>query len=473
VIGGVLALAIAAIAAAYAMMVIRSAPNRRDNLTFGALVAVDAAMNAWRGISVLSGESIVGSVVTLPCALGTIAMSVLTIEFLVGFPRRPAMRARTRALLVAWAIVGAAVVALVDWANDWSESISEWIFFAPATALIFVLGAFAWRRTANGGERTVIAVLWFRWGFGLLSYSCGPLLHIFEPLVWIETTVATLISCVVMSTAVLRTELFSIRSAAAEVITFALMALVVASGGIVSVTTVLNTIEPGTVQQALLVGATMVPLALAAAARAMYPRLEKRVLAPLDERRARRLAVQDELLPVEPTAAIDEATRRIAAIGDGARVTWRPAAALAPELAAALATGEPQRRPDAGDACFTVPALGFERALVGAFAITGGTIDRDTYLVARDLAARVALVIERARRSPSSKTRAGSPRSATSPPRSRTTSARRSPASRSTSRSCAASSRSPTTIASTSTSRSKSSRGSTDRSPRSSTSPSR
>jgi signal transduction histidine kinase len=43
-----------------------------------------------------------------------------------------------------------------------------------------------------------------------------------------------------------------------------------------------------------------------------------------------------------------------------------------------------------------VPALGVEGALVGAFSIEGGLIDRDTYLVARELAARIALVVERA-----------------------------------------------------------------------------
>jgi signal transduction histidine kinase len=42
------------------------------------------------------------------------------------------------------------------------------------------------------------------------------------------------------------------------------------------------------------------------------------------------------------------------------------------------------------------PARGAERALVGAFFIDGGVIDRDTYIVARDLAARVALAVERA-----------------------------------------------------------------------------
>src|SRR6185436_4575836 len=57
-----------------------------------------------------------------------------------------------------------------------------------------------------------------------------------------------------------------------------------------------------------------------------------------------------------------------------------------------------QRRDETPDqpACLIVPALGADRALVGAFMIEHGTLDRDTYVVARDLAARVALIVERA-----------------------------------------------------------------------------
>ena len=54
-IGGVVALAIAAIGAAYAGLVIKADPHRRDNIMFGALALTDATMTAWRGINVLSG----------------------------------------------------------------------------------------------------------------------------------------------------------------------------------------------------------------------------------------------------------------------------------------------------------------------------------------------------------------------------------------------------------------------------------
>src|SRR4029079_6278144 len=117
-----------------------------------------------------------------------------------------------------------------------------------------------------------------------------PLFGVFEPAVWAETTVATLISFIVIGTAVLRSELFSTRSAAAEAITIATIALLVMLGGGAGVNAALAYVAPGHVQELALLGAALVPLALAAVGYAIYPRVERRVLAGLDERRARRPA---------------------------------------------------------------------------------------------------------------------------------------------------------------------------------------
>src|SRR5207253_4924334 len=148
---------------------------------------------------------------------------------------------------------------------------------------------------------------------------------------------------VVIGTAVLRSDLFSIRSTAAEVVTIATLAIVVALGGVCAVLAALHWVEPGNLQVALLCASTLVPLGLAWLSARMYPRLEKNVLAGIDERRARRLGLQGEPLPTDTGKAIAEATQRIASIADGATVTWRAAAQIAPDIAAALATGEPQR----------------------------------------------------------------------------------------------------------------------------------
>src|SRR6185312_2863749 len=131
-----------------------------------------------------------------------------------------------RLALVAWGIVGALVVVLIDWHGDWSHTVSEWVFFAPSTLLIIALGYRAWRLTDDRAARIVIAMLWFRWVFGFAAYFFGPLLHMFEALVWAETTGATLISVMVIATAVLRSELFSLRSSAAEALLMTTLALI-------------------------------------------------------------------------------------------------------------------------------------------------------------------------------------------------------------------------------------------------------
>ena len=63
-IGGFIALAIAAIGVAYAGLVFRAAPHRRDNQMFALLAATDAAMTLWRAVNALAGESLVDSAVT-------------------------------------------------------------------------------------------------------------------------------------------------------------------------------------------------------------------------------------------------------------------------------------------------------------------------------------------------------------------------------------------------------------------------
>jgi len=398
VISGLLVLAIATIGAAYAGLVLRAARHRHDNLSFGILALCDATMTAWRGLNVIAGDSIVDAAVTVPCAIGTVVLATLTLEFITAFPNLRPMRWRWRALLILWGIVGIATVAIESQYGAFMR-VSEVIFYGPATLSILALCVRAWRRAPDPSQRAVVGMLAFRWIVGFSAYFIAPAFGLFEIGVWGETTFATLVSFVVIGTAVLRSELFSIRSTATEVLTVAMLGLVVVVGGGASVWGVQRWTVPGTtLQQALLVGATLVPLALAAIAWLLYPRVERRVLAPLDERRARRLAVQGDPLPTDAPRAIAEATERISTIGDGAHVRWLPASALPARLAHSLRDGEPRKHGEEPEvpASFVVPALGGDGALVGVFGLDGGNIDRDTYLVARELAARVALVVERA-----------------------------------------------------------------------------
>jgi len=394
---GLIPLAIAMVGAAYAVLVLRGAP-RRDNVVFGLLTLTDAAMTAWRGMNVLTGGSIISRGVLVPCTIGTILLAMLTLEFIAGFPRGRAMAWSWRIPMLVWG-AGALAFAAIESTGVWGPTrYIETFFFAPMTLVIFIAGGFAYRRTTQRDARIVIGVLWFRWAVGFGAYFAGPLLGIFEAAVWTDATVATTISFVVIGTSVLRTELFSLRSAAAEVVTIATIALLVMLGTGAAIAAALVHVQPGRLQYLALFGAALVPLALTAVGFLLYPRVERRVLAGLDERRARRLGVQGDRIPADATAAIAEASQRISSIADGAKVRWYAATEIPAPLATKLHDDLPIRRDDQPDlpACFIVPALGADRTLVGAFYIDDGTIDRDTYLVARDLAARVALAVERA-----------------------------------------------------------------------------
>lgn len=393
---GLIPLGIATIGAAFAGLILRG-HARRDNVVFGILALVDAALYAWRGLNVLTGGSIVSQGVLVPCTIGTILLSLLTYEFVTAFPRHPPMSWKWRSLVILWALV-AIIVAPGPVSGAWTDHVLQLGYFLPSTLLMLALCARAYRRTSQRDARFVLAMLAFRWVVGFSAYCIAPLFDRFEDAVWAEAVIATPISYVMIGGSVMRTELFSLRSATVEIVTITAIALTImlATGG--AIWAALTHLPPGQLQAAALLGATLVPVGLGAVGWKLYPRVERRVLAGLDERRARRLNVQGDPLPADAAAAITEATRRISVFGEGATVRWVLAAEIPDHIASSLNRDGPLRSDEQKDlpACFIVPSFGAERALVGAFYISGGVIDRDTYLVARDLAARVALSVERA-----------------------------------------------------------------------------
>ncbi|MDX2093129.1 MAG: ATP-binding protein [Kofleriaceae bacterium] len=394
---GLIPLAIATIGCAYAGLMLRD-PARHDTLWFGVLVLVDALMTAWRGLNVLTGGSMVSMPVLIPCTLAAILLSVLTYEFITAFPNRAPMRWRWRSLVIGWSVL-ALVLARVDFDGPWgTNSAIELFYLLPSSLVLLVLCAAAYRRTPQRDARIVIAMLSLRWLSGLVTYCVAPLFGLLEEAIWLDTTVSTTIAFVVIGTAVLRTELFSLQNAAAEVVTISSIAMFVMLGAGGAIWASLTFVEPGQFQLLALVGASLVPLVLTAAGWKLYPRVERRVLAGLDERRARRLNVQGDPLPADAASAIAEASKRISTFGEGSTVRWVRAVEVPENIASSLNRDSMLRSDEQKDlpACFIVPAFGAERALVGAFYISGGIVDRDTYLVARDLAARVALSVERA-----------------------------------------------------------------------------
>jgi len=166
-------------------------------------------------VNVLTGGSIIAASVLVPCMLGTVVLALLTLEFVTAFPAggdEPALARRD-------AGVGRdrrrdrvrdarpeqldrldhhlAEVCSTGRRRCWCSCSRDRAAPHPAA-----------RRAARDQGPVV------RWAFGFVTYTFGPVLGVFESAVWAETTFATMISFVVIGTAVLRGELFSIRSSA-------------------------------------------------------------------------------------------------------------------------------------------------------------------------------------------------------------------------------------------------------------------
>ncbi len=385
---------IAVLGAAYVGLVLRAAPHRRDNRLFAAIGGLDVAMVAWRGAVVATGGALDDPAVLLPCTIGSTALVGLAVEFLWSFPGLAAPPRGLRYALAAWAVAASAIVALTPRDLPWLALVS-WGFFIPGDLLIAIVGARAWRRSATPGVRIVVGAILFRFGFGVLAYMFGERLGQLRGLLWLETTAAVLLSFVVIGHGILRDQLFRVRGAVAEAIGTSLMVALVIGATAAAVHGALRL--PDAMREVALVATSLVPLALVALSLAMYPRIETRVLAGLDERRALRLELS-EPLPDDPAQAIAAATDRLRAMTVGGAVRWWPRAELAEPLRGALATHRElgvgaeasEAAPGIGDLVIAGRASG---ELIGAWALTGGVIDRDSLLVARATATEIARAV--------------------------------------------------------------------------------
>jgi signal transduction histidine kinase len=393
---GLLLIAIAVLGAAYSSVVLRAAPQRRDNRLFFAIAFMDVAMVAWRGVFVLSGASIIDAWCVLPCSIGTTVLATVCAEFLWGFPGHARMPWSLRGALIGASAAASIYMALRP-VNAPGLRLISFAYFMPMTLTICVVGVRAWRRTRTVGVRLIVGALLFRWVYGFVAYLVGELTGTLETLLWIETTAAVLVSFVVIGHGILRDELFRVRGAAAEVLGATVIGTLVIALTAITIHGVLAWIDDPRAREVALVGASLVPLGLVALARSLYPRIETGVLASLDERRALRLELS-EPMSEDPDLAIAQGADRLVRMTAGGTASFLPAAALPAPVLAALAHGDGELRGDA--AAPTAELLVAVRGAagpVGAWALTGGAIDRDTLLVARQVARDVGHALEHRR----------------------------------------------------------------------------
>lgn len=404
-IAGAALLCIAALGVAYSVLVWRAAPRRRENRVFAALALCDALQVAWRGVMILAGYAMDDGVVLTPCTVATMGLAVLSAEFLWSAADGPPMPRWVRWTIVGSSLIGAGLT-IVGARADGVMLVLELTYFTPMTAAIVLIAVRALRRSKRIGIRLIAGALIFRWVFGHAVWSVGEPLGLLSELLWLESTAAVIVSCVVIGHAILRDQLFSVRGAFHQAAGGTLFGLIILGVTAAAISGALHVLPPGAGQQVALVASAFIPVVMLAIGRVLYPRIETRVLAGLDDRRAARLEALAEPLSDDADAALDDGRARLERM-TGGEVRWlaspppplgehlaaapEPYLRAGPELAPALAAALDIAQAD------LVVAARAGRRVVGAWSLRGGTIDRDTLLVARALAGQLALALDRRR----------------------------------------------------------------------------
>ena len=388
-------LTIALIGAAYASLVLRAAPERRDNRLFFVIAMMDAAMVAWRGIHLLAGGRIVDLACLMPCGVGTMGLAIVCVDFMWGFPGRRGLSWPVRGLMIAWAIVFSVLMLASNEEGIWRGVVS-FGFYSPMTLIICAVGVRTWRRTRTVGVRLIVAALVFRWVYGNVAYTIGQYTGTLESWLWFETTGSVLLSFVVIGHAILRDELFRVRGAAAEVLGATVFGTLILSVTASAVHAGLTYVPDGIERELALIGAAVIPLVMVALGRVLYPRIETGVLAPLDDRRALRLELS-EPLSEDADQAIAQGTERLLRMTGGGDVRFLPVEALPASIVAGIGDERELRGSAAAPLGELLVAVRGAGALRGAWALAGGAIDRDTLLVARQVASDVGHALEHRR----------------------------------------------------------------------------
>jgi hypothetical protein len=309
----VLHILIGALALAFGLLILRADPRRWDNRAFAALGVLDAATALFRGIASLFGASLLDPEVVIPCSLLAPLLAWATIEFAYSFPFARPMPWRWRAPLILW--VAAALTVMITIHSLAASTALNLGFFIPVSVVFVVLQVRNLRRMSGDrtGVRLVLAALALRWLTANALYSLYGQLSsdTWALLVWVESTVVVLLSFLLIGLAVVRTNLFTARSAVGELLleaAFVMIGLLLTGAGVLGAGKLAATWPR--IERPLLMLSAAVPLLVYVGAERLRPRLERGV----DPRRARRRDLIDAAEPAlgshEPATVATAATAR-------------------------------------------------------------------------------------------------------------------------------------------------------------------
>jgi signal transduction histidine kinase len=387
---GVLFILIGSLGVAFAALILRADPHRHDNRTFFVLGLLDATMALFRGTAALTGYQIADIEVLLPCAAIAPFLGWASLEFAWSFPFNRPLPWRYRVPLILATLATSTL--LVTGRGHTESNLSNALFFIPATILMISFQVRNLRRVEGDrlGVKLVVAALMMRWITANIVYSVFG--HVpsdtWSNILWLESSVAVLLSFVMIGMGSIRSNLFTMRSALGELAiesAFFLAGLGLTALALFGALEV--RIRYPVLGLALLLLASLIPLVVFAVTNWLRPRVE----AGVDPRRARRRELIDEATAAvtgDPAQMIELATRTLTAVSDGGTARFLPLAALATEDRAALAAGT--RR---DETALLVPVRTGAQ-LHGALEIHRGVRDRETVVAAELLADRLASACE-------------------------------------------------------------------------------
>ncbi len=382
---GLLHLLVGSLGIAFATLILRADPKRWDNRAFATLGYIDAFMAIFRGVAASSGADIADRSVMIPCAGLAPLLAWASIEFAYSFPFSRRLPWRWRAPLVA----ATALAVMAMWGSLEFKAVGLIVnvaFFIPASVIMMVLLVRNLRRVEGDrvGVRLVVIALALRWITANILYSLHSTVDhdTWALMLWVESTLITLIAFVLIGLAVLRSNLFTMRGAMGDLAlegAFFLSGLLLTAAAIEGALK-LTEVWPR-VGRPLVMVASLVPMLVYVVARRVRPTLE----AGLDPRRALRREVLDRVLqptdePGDPEATAAVACRTLVEVNAGGEARFVrdevPAAALDRVVA-------PVRR-------------GADESW-GALVVTGGILDRETAAAATSLADLVRRAFEHRR----------------------------------------------------------------------------
>ncbi|MCC7537655.1 MAG: hypothetical protein IT379_15640 [Deltaproteobacteria bacterium] len=434
----VLLVLLAAFAVAMFVMLARS-ERSGDGRTFAWMVVTDGAVAAVTAAFLVRGGQLDERGPMLVGLAGAVVLAHLTLELAWSFPLD-----RPRPAWLRWPSIVLSIVAFVICVHPTTTGLClpfvTPLYFVPyfvTTVALMVRNARAVRGTpAAGGVWLVIGALTFRWVVGIGVYLVAQRFgrEVFVAGLHFERSGAMLLGWLLFGYAILRFRLFRIRGVLVELVVYAGLAVSVLGLVVLGIELVLDRVRDPVATRALLGGLALVPTAAVLAGRRLLPALEERVLGPLDPRRevgrgllARVVAeVEAAKDPIDVLVLARDAVGEMTC-GGSARFFAGPAyvhprtertslpggIALAPPDPLPAALGEPllssdsaylhrahagldaevRAALDALDTELLVP-LRRGRALFGALAVTGGTVDRETATLAVAVAGHLAVKLE-------------------------------------------------------------------------------